>query len=493
MKKFQKVTAMLLGLTMSVSLFACGGEGSDSSSKGKEPDNILGVELPGNLEEGEGKQYLDGAVVAFKEANTVTIEYTTSYSYSYTEKSPLMFEEETESSSLDVTFKATLAKTETGYNIAIEGNATLADDGETDNDPLKVYLVDGYVYNYDYDNEVWDSIALEELVGDYVHDYDVEPLADLEEEEKFPDRPLTPWATLISNAIMSIVSGDIAEADFSPIYDILGPVVEAFAFIENGEYKFNLDVKDDVTTALQTLANMDWTQTVETYINNVLKENGSDKTVKGILDEIAAYGAKTVGEIYKDFNESLKKETGKDLNGLKNELVSKLKNIDFTALEGYIPADELAEALAIINQIEATNFDEEIKPYEEMTIDELIPLVMHSTTITTLQSITDMIYLQIQTMSLQQALYSMGMNEIMDFAKEAKYITINDLSENLSIKFNGYKFSSLNFSAKVGGKYDNSADTTAMVKSIVSVASEMSCKVNFSNQTTALTPPVIAE
>ena len=74
MKKFQKVTAMLLGLTMSVSLFACGGEG-DSSSKGKEPDNILGVELPGNLEEGEGKQYLDGAVVAFKEANTVTIEY----------------------------------------------------------------------------------------------------------------------------------------------------------------------------------------------------------------------------------------------------------------------------------------------------------------------------------------------------------------------------------------------------------------------------------
>jgi hypothetical protein len=336
------------------------------------------------------------------------------------------------------------------------------EDGESFNEPLKFYLVDGVAYSYDSETQTWDT----------------EDITDFEEYEEFMQ---------IYNTLMS------DEADFSAIYDILGPVVEALAFIENGEYKFNLDVKDDVTTALQTLANMDWTQTVETYINNVLKENGSDKTVKGILDEIAAYGAKTVGEIYKDFNESLKKETGKDLNGLKNEAISKLKNLDFDALGEYIPAETLAEILDTINQIEASNFDEEIKPYEEMTIDELIPLITGSSAPSTLQSITDMIYLQIQTMSLQQALYSMGMNEIMDFAKEAKYITINDLSENLSIKFNGYKFSSLNFSAKVGGKYDNSADTTAMVKSIVSVASEMSCKVNFSNQTTALTPPVIAE
>jgi hypothetical protein len=246
---------------------------------------------------------------------------------------------------------------------------------------------------------------------------------------------------------------------------------------------------------------MDWTQTVETYINNVLKENGSDKTVKGTLDEIAAYGAKTVGEIYKDFNESLKKETGKDLNGLKNEAISKLKNLDFDALGEYIPAETLAEILDIINQIEAFDIDEMINPYEKMTIDELLSSSMGGGMMpyaaapeaSALKSITDMIYQSLSTMTLQQALYSMDMNEIMDFAKEAKYISVSDLSEKLSIKFNGYKFSSMNFEAKVGGGYNNTNDNVAISKIVATLSANVSCKVNFSSETTTITPPVIAE
>lgn len=465
MKKFQKVAAMLLGLTMSVSLFACGGSGDDSS-KENGPDNILGIELPGNLEEGEGKQYLDGAVEAFKAANTVTIEYTMSASSSTTINSPYIAEEETDSFGLDVTFKATLAKTETGYNIAIEGNAVRNEDSETYTEPLKAYIVDGYVYNYDYDEETWDSIAWKDL-------------GNIEGNEDMP--------TYIYDAVTAFLSGDVADIDFSAVYDILGPVVEAFAFIENGEYKFNLDAKEDVTTALQTLANIDWTQSVETFINNALKECGSDKTVKSILDEIAAYGAKTVGEVYQEFNEILVQETGKDLNGLKNEVISKIKNIDFDALTAYMPAEELAEALAIINQIEAVNFDEEIKPYEAMTLDELLPLVTGSPT--TFKAITDMIYESLSTMTLEGALYSMNMIELRQFAQQAKYITVDDLSEKLSVKFQGYKFSSMNFQAKIGGKYDNTSDTTAGVKTVASVAGEMSCKVYFDEVMTVIPAP----
>ena len=460
MRKFQKVTAMLLGLTMSASLFACGGNsGSDSSSK--EPNTILGVELPGNLEEGEGAQYLDGAVQAFKAANTVTIEYTVSYTHSITEKSPYIAEAETENFDLDVTFKATLAKTNTGYNLAIEGNAVRSEDGESFNDPLKFYLVDGAAYTYDIETQTWDT----------------EDITDFEEYEEFMQ---------IYNTLMS------DEADFSAIYDILGPVVEAFAFIENNEYKFNLDMKQDVTTALQTLANTDWTQTVETYINNALKEYGSQETVKSILDKIGAYGAKTVGEVYQEFNAILVQETGKDANGLKNELISKIKNIDFDMLGEYLPEETIAEALATINQIEAMSIDELIKPYNAMTIDEILPLLTETPTISPLQTLTDTIYISLQTMPLQEALYSMGMEEIMDFAKEAKYITINDLSENLSVKFQGFKFSSMNFQAKVGGKYDNTSDAAATVKIVANVAGEVSCKVNFSSEKTTLTPPSIS-
>ena len=501
MKKFQKVAAMLLGLTMSVSLFACGGSGDDSS-KENGSDNILGIELPGNLEEGEGEQYLDGAVEAFKAANTVTIEYTMSASWNSTVKTPYAAAEETDGVAMGLNFKATLAKAEEGYNIAIEATSTEQDWGEeVMTSPFKVYIVDGYVYEYDYDEETWDSIALEELVGDYVHDYDIEPLTSVEEDKKLPDRTLTPWATLISTAIMSVVSGDIADVDFSAVYDILGPVVEALAFIENSEYKFNLDAKEDVTTALQTLANIDYTQTVEAYINNALKESGSKETVKSILDEIASYGAKTVGEIYKDFNETLKTETGKDLNGLKAELVAKLKEIDLTVLEAYIPAEELMQVNAIITQIEAFDIDEMIKPYEKMTIDELLSSSMGGDMMpyaaapeaSALKSITDMIYTQLQTMTLQQALYSMDMNEIMELSKQAKYVSVSDLSEKLSIKFNGYKFSSMNFEAKVGGSYNNTSDATAIEKIAATLSTNVACKVNFSSETTTITAPVIAE
>ena len=480
MRKFQKVAAMLLGLTMSVSLFACGGDGGDSSSKENGPDNILGVELPGNLEEGEGEQYLDGAVEAFKAANTVTIEYTMSASWNSTVKTPYAAAEETDGVALGLNFKATLAKAEEGYNIAIEATSTEQDWGEeVMNSPFKVYIVDGYVYEYDYDEETWDSIALEEI-------------ANVEGNEDMP--------AYIGNAINAFISGDVADVDFSAVYDILGPVVEALAFIENGEYKFDLDAKEDVTTALQTLASIDYTQTVETYINNALKESGSKETVKSILDEIASYGAKTVGEIYKDFNETLKKETGKDLNGLKAELVAKLKEIDLTALEAYIPAEELMQVNAIITQLEAFDIDEMIKPYEKMTIDELLSSSMGGGMMpyaaapeaSALKSITDMIYTQLQTMTLQQALYSMDMNEIMELSKQAKYVSVSDLSEKLSIKFNGYKFSSMNFEAKVGGSYNNTSDATAMEKIAATLSANVSCKVNFSSETTTITAPADA-
>ena len=468
MKKFQKVAAMLLGLTMSVSLFACGGSGDDSS-KENGPDNILGIELPGNLEEGEGKQYLDGAVEAFKAANTVTIEYTMDYSYSITENSPYVAEAETETMSMNLTVKATLAKTEAGYNVSIDVNATGSEDGELYTEELKLAYIDGFVYNsdfnYDEDEGVWEEIAWADLVN-----------------------PDTTLLTYNYDLITAFLTGELNNVDFSSIYDILGPVVEALAFIENNEYKFNLDMKQDVTTALQTLANIDWTQSVEAFINNALKECGSDKTVKSILDEIAAYGAKTVGEVYQEFNKALKDETGKDLNGLKNDLVAKFKNIDFAAFENHIL---FSEVLAVINQIEAMDIDELIKPYEAMTIDELLPLVTGSPT--TFKAITDMIYESLSTMTLEGALYSMNMIELRQFAQQAKYITVDDLSEKLSVKFQGYKFSSMNFQAKIGGKYDNTSDTTAGVKTVASVAGEMSCKVYFDEVVTVITPPVMTE
>jgi hypothetical protein len=474
MKTFKKVAASLLALTMSVSLFACGGEGNDSSSQG----GLAGLFPEGNLPEGDGAKYLEGAVDAFNEAETITVEIDLDTGSSSTQNTPYYKEPITSNSVMDVTFKATLAKTENGFNVAMEGTANSVQNGETISEPVKMYIVDSFAYNYDYEEKTWDKASLEDILDTEGN----EAMAALAEI----------YATITAE-----------DADFSPIFDVLGPIVEEFAYIEKNKYNFTLNLKEDANKALTYLANMDYTQTLETYLNSVLTEFGSEKTVKDILDEVGSYGAYTVGEAYADLNEILVNETGKNVKGIQAELVAKLETLDFSLFEEYISAEELEQFNAIIAQIKATDVDALIQPYAEVTVDELVVMLMASQggdmdayaeapmqTIT-LKSLTDMIYTSLKTQSLQQTLYSMGLAEIMQVSEQAKYISVSDLSEKLSIKFDGFKFSSMEYEAKVGGSYNNTAGAnTASISANISMS--LSCKVNFSKKATTITAPKTA-
>lgn len=477
MKTFKKIAASLLALTMSASLFACGGSGDDSTPQG---GGLATLFPEGNLAEGDGAKYLEGAVDAFNEAETITIEVDLDTGSSTKASSPYMEEPMTSNSAMDVTFKATLAKTETGYNVAMEGNAVISRGGETITQPVKACIVDGFAYNYDYEEKTWEKASLEDIMDTEGN----ESLSELAE---------------LYNALTA------EDADFSEVFAVLGPIVEQFAYIEDNEYKFQLDLKKDATDALNYLANLDYTQTLETYLNSVLTKFGSNKTVKDILDEVGSHGAYTVGEAYAALNEILVQETGKNVKGIKDELVAELKALDTSIFEEYLSADEIAQFNAILTQIEGMDVDAFVQPYAEVTVDELLVMLLAaqsgdmeiyseaSTETISLKSITDMIYTSLKTQTLAQALYSMGMKEIMDVSEQAKYITVSDLSEKLSIKFKGFKFSSMTYQAKVGGSYDNSANTAATAKISLNVTLEMSCKVNFSNKSTTITAPKVAD
>lgn len=461
MKIFKKTAAMLLGLTMSVSLFACGGDDDNSSSsKG-------GLFPEGNIEDGEGAKYLEGTLNAFKEAETITIDFQLTANASglpnATQSNP------SAPQTAEITATYVLAKTDDGYNMSMSG--TMKDtDGSVDE--TKVLIVDGWVYEYYEEYNDWRKGT----IASSMDDESAEMLNKVGE---------------IYNQIMS------DDADFSEIYAKLGPILEEFLYIENNEYKFLLDMKDEVNAAIDYVANFDYSQTLETYLNSVLADCGSTKTVKAIFDEVATYGAYTVGEAYADLNEILVQETGKNVNGLKADLVAELNAMDTTLLEKYFSAADIYEFKSTLAQINAMDIDQMIQPYASLTMDDIVNMlavksvkpdatpyaqISEDDNKITLKDICDEGYLVLSTMTFEDVLPIKTMERIKDVSESLAHVTISDLSEGVSIKFNGYKISSFAYTAKAGGSYVTDEDN-------ISANAEYSCKVAFSKEKTTITAP----
>ena len=451
MKLFKKVTAALLGLTMSFSLFACGGgDNTSSSSKGGSEGGLIGG---GNLEDGDGAKYLEGAIDAFMEANTITVEFDLVSQVS-----------DTESFTADVEIDATyvLAKTENGYNMSFKGVFKETEDGESSEDPAEVYIVDGWVYEYDDYEEAWQKYSLADSMP-----------------EGFD---------MISEIYNMLTSED---ADLSQVYELLGPILEEFCYIENDAYNFELDLKDEVNAAIDYIANLDYSQTLEAYLNSVLDELGADTTVKDILDEVATYGSYTVGEAYADLNDLLEKEIDMDVNGLKNELVKELKALDLSMVEDYVPAEYLEELSAMITMVEGMDIDALVADFAEISVDDLVSMMLggaaggpatYSEEQSALKALVNSVYQMLSTTSLEDMFTLMGMREFTEIAEELGHASISDLSESLSIKFNGYKISSVSYDAKIGCDYNNSPRKAG-------AAATVSCNVSLSSAVTEIKVP----
>lgn len=494
MKLFQKAAAAVLALTMSFSLFACDGSGNDSESKQDSSSSVSTVEgssesAGGNtsesgnsaedsgntsggddpVEEGEGAKYLEGAIDALRESNTITLNF----EFQATLVDPILELDNLAKINVDCTF----AKTEDGYNMHAHGTVGATGSEKSEDSSVSVYatesysmqvvdvyIVDGFLYTYDA-VDGWDKVSLDELFNG--------------EGTTASNLVVITYVSMIYDAIFS------EDADLSEVYEVLGPVLEEYCTIENDTYVFELDVKDEVNDALSYLANLDYTQTVETYLNDVLENLGAETTVKGILTDVAACGSITVGEIYESLNGILEEEIGMDVNGLKDEVVA-LMNLNVENLPDATPEEVLAELQQAITMIEGLDVDALVAEYADMTVDDIISMYItpgaEGDSSGALTQLTDMAYQMLSTTTLADVLASAEI-DVEDLVKTCSTLSITDLGETLSIKFNNYKISTIDYSVKAGFIYN---DEVTMNSDFDASASY---KVAFSSEVTEIKLP----
>ena len=496
MKIFKKITASLLALLMSFSFFACDGMSTDDSSSifngdssNSQPDNSSGNEDVGTT--GEGEKYLEGIVNSIRSAQTITMNITMSTTDTFQDNDYGSEEgtfNDSHSDTISLSGSVVLSQTSDGYNMMfeLESKETYVDfDDNPDNyeysDTVTGYIVDGFIYGFNEDMERWEKIDIEAL---------------LEYRENADESESASFALITAFESMAELYNMFMTGDFTEMYKALGPIFEQTIVVENNAFVFELDIVEEVKDAIDYIKNIDYKQTVETYVNSILASLGAEVTIADILAEIATYGDYTVGQAYDAISTLIREETGLTMNEFKNKLIEEL---DLSMLEGYLSEEEYQKVISSIQSFKAVDLDEMVNPYREMTVNDILNMmfagpnteggmeymtVMEEPAIT-LEDLIAQISEMIKTMTLEDVVTSIGLTVEM-IITELSYLSIDKLASGVSLRFNGYAISSIELTENWQFSYNN---PTSYSESITLASS---VKISLSNETTTITPPADA-
>ena len=480
MKKFKNLVALLMSLTIGASFIGCGDDDKGKKEPPKTPtaseianeqlQDAVG-DLVGNLlapsAESTGRKYVDGAIEAVQNAATIELDIDANVAYSFTDKQDgVQPTEEGANKSMSLTadvdgaFKA--VKTEKGYDMGVElafkydfsqgvveSTSTIPSDIS-----IRAYLIDGYGYLFSPEYQAWVKTSLPfELTSTY---------DDL---------------TLILDAYLGDVAegfANVSEADFAVMKNLIGKVFDGVCKVEDNALKFETDLKTPLNEMLDEQKNLDLTMTFKDYFNKILKDNGVDLTLDQILDEIATKGSLTIGEGYKAINDWFKEATGKGVNELKNALLTQ-EDIAYVLnkFSDYID----------LTAIKELNIDDLIKPYEDITLDEMIVMMTmaesEESVAPTMSALPIPDLSQMQTSPLAELIKSikpmlnttladLGLGE---YVALAQGITIDELKQSVKVGFNNFKLQSFNYALNADfvadlpfAKIDVDADATVALK-----------------------------
>ncbi|MBQ8658027.1 MAG: hypothetical protein IJ506_02735 [Clostridia bacterium] len=461
MKLFKKTAALLLSLAMGLSFVGCN-TGDDSADKDndktptpppasggngltdEELQDAIGDLIGGFLgdkdssSESTGKQYVDGAIQAIENANTVELSFDADIAYSFTDKQYgnkyeddlLIRYGDNETQTLDLTASGTLkaVKTEDSYDLALEitldYEETWLENEETvtdkiDNETGKIYIVDGYAYLNKPNQDEW-----------------VKTLMPVE------------YAS-IYNELVGILdqcvgeNGAVSEDDLTYLKTLAGKIFDGVAKIENNALKFELDLATPANEILDHYKNLDLTMTVEEYLDDVLAEfAGETVTVDALLATLATMGDYTVGEAYGEIDSWLETATGMGVEELKDAI---LEQEDVAYLLGKL------EALGYIQVNEEFDIDEHVKNFKDITMDELFAEMTgfgeEEGSVPNIPSVpqTALAYF---AYSLDQSFQCTFEEAGLDvYVNELKGITVNEAKEAVKIGFEGFNLQSLDFDA----------------------------------------------
>ena len=498
MKIFKKITASLLALLMSFSFFACDGMSTDDSSSifngdssNSQPDSSSGNEDVGTT--GEGEKYLEGIVNSIRSAQTITMNITMSTTDTFQDNDYGSEEDnfnDSHSDAISLSGSVVLSQTSDGYNMMfeLESKETYVDfDDNPDNyeysDTMTGYIVDGFIYGFNEDMERWEKIDIDALLDNEIVD-DGEAAVGM-----------APSLAIVFESMAELYNMFMT-GDFTEMYKALGPIFEQTIVVENNAFVFELDIVEEVKDAIDYIKNIDYKQTIETYVNSILASLGAEVTIADILAEIATYGDYTVGQAYDAIKALIEEETGLTMNEFKNKLIEEL---DLSILEGYLSKEEYQMVISSIQSFKAVDLDEMVNPYREMTVNDILNMmfagpnteggmeymtVMEEPAIT-LEDLIAQISEMIKTMTLEDVVTSIGLT-VETIITELSYLSIDKLASGVSLRFNGYAISSIELTENWQFSYNN---PTSYSESITLASS---VKISLSNETTTITPPADA-
>ena len=492
MKLFKKVATTVLSLAMAFSFGSCdllngiGGKKDPADSSTPSSSEVTG----------EGAKYMEGIVNSVREANTISA--TISFAYSYEEEDKTFgkevydpyFEEtvlddwnDTCKQSANGEVTLTIAKAGEAYSLQMEGTVSYYD---------MSYDYDYESGNYEEQVQIVDEATVPlniRIIGEnayMVNPEDNQWYKTVIELEQDADESMGG----VKNTVLSVIGelyATLMDGDLTEVYNLLGPIFEQTLMIDihNQKYEFSLDVAEYYNAAVQYLTELDYTQTVSAYINSLLVEAGAETTLAEILNSVAAKGTMTIKEVYDQLNAVLKEETGKDINGIKNEIVAK---IDLNQFKGSLDDASFAELQQIYQMISDFNIETELAPYMSMTINDVVTMIYgadsesETPAAITLGMFTEQILAMCDNTTLESALTDMTDGEYFAALEQVQNFNLDELEETVTIQFNGYKITGLSYSADVDFEYaDDTISQTADVSADVSLT--------LSKETTTITAP----
>lgn len=334
MKFFGKLAATLLSLSFCFSAFGCadltnppdlGNSGSNGGSSGGEQEQTQIGETLANAIMGQ-----------LEEANTLTfsLDATTLSQTSFkddAQKENDYYDEET------ISLDGTLAKTESGYDLAIAVTLTATEliEGElvTATQTNGMYIIDGITYTY---SEEYDA---------YLYNpYDT---------------------TFTSLPDLNAIVDSLKTEEIEQFKAMLGEALTEVYNVTEGNIAFAYDGKDDMNALLDYVGAIDpETKTIESIVNDVLALIDEELTVASILAEIEKLDTVTVGDAVAEIDAYLTENADTTLQGLKDELIADERIVALLQEQGMTEED--------IAEIEATVLADVLEPYKDMLLDEIV-------------------------------------------------------------------------------------------------------------------------
>ena len=355
MKAFKKILTLLLALALAFSVVACGEikpceEHIDENNDGVCDRENCGELIPGKaVSEAVATTYVDAVFEAIESAKTITLTAeidTTIIKGALRDKTGNLMYSYIKDKAVEILGVAemTLSFNEEKLDFKCQLDLTAKEGEKSEQIHEAVCFIDGILYKKAV-NDVWygERISTEDIMEmlpeaarDILAGVDFDSLVIAPKEEDFAK---------IRNAINEAVGG-------------------MFTVNSDGSIGIGFDLAEKINPYISALKAIDGEDTIASVVNPYLMSMGITSTFEELVDVVSASGKRTVGELYSALNVYLTQETGKNLQGIYDEIM---------AIEGVKAALITAEVCdeAGFEQIKAIKLDDVIAEYSTLTVDRL--------------------------------------------------------------------------------------------------------------------------